>query len=33
MDHKAVRDHLLSLEMYPQSAEAWIKGQVIPDGK
>jgi 2-polyprenyl-3-methyl-5-hydroxy-6-metoxy-1,4-benzoquinol methylase len=33
MDKKAVRDHLLSLEMYPQSAEAWIKGTVIPDGK
>jgi hypothetical protein len=33
MDKKAVRDHLLSLEMYPQSAEAWIKGTVISNGK
>ena len=29
MNKKAVRKHLLDLEMYPQAPEAWIKGKVI----
>lgn len=31
MDKEAVRAHLLSLDLYPQAPEAWIKGKVIPD--